>query len=115
LPIPLWRFPAEQPGGRSITLGDLTFSNHGTKEVKGQGELDLEADKLLLRTHLSPGHARTKAQGGNRERVEYGAQLQHPGSTSGCEYPGERKVLVAIAFPSSGVVRFFASFTRRKA
>jgi hypothetical protein len=26
---------AEQPSGRSITLGDLKFSNHGIKEVKG--------------------------------------------------------------------------------
>ena len=41
-------FSAEQPGGRSITLGDLTFSNHGTKEVKGQGELDLEADNYYF-------------------------------------------------------------------
>ena len=41
-------FSAEQSGGRSITLGDLTFSNHGTKDVKGQGELDLEADNYYF-------------------------------------------------------------------
>jgi hypothetical protein len=35
---------AEPPKGKSITLGDLTFSDHGTKDVKGQGELELEAD-----------------------------------------------------------------------
>jgi hypothetical protein len=39
---------AEQPSGRSITLGDLTFSNHGTKDLKGQGELDLEADNYYF-------------------------------------------------------------------
>jgi hypothetical protein len=32
---------AEPPKGKSITLGDLTFSDHGTKDVKGKGELEL--------------------------------------------------------------------------
>ena len=32
---------AEPPKGKSITLGDLTFSDHGTKDVKGHGELEL--------------------------------------------------------------------------
>jgi hypothetical protein len=27
---------AELPKGPSITLGDLTFSDHGTKDAKGQ-------------------------------------------------------------------------------
>jgi hypothetical protein len=32
----LMALSAEQSGGRSITLGDLTFSTHGTKDVKGK-------------------------------------------------------------------------------
>ena len=39
---------AEPPKGKSITLGDLTFSDHGTKDVKGKGELDLEADNYYF-------------------------------------------------------------------
>ena len=33
-----------QPEGQVIKLGALTFSDHGTKDVKGLAELDLEAD-----------------------------------------------------------------------
>jgi hypothetical protein len=39
---------AEPPKGKSITLGNLTFSDHGTKDVKGQAELDLEADNYYF-------------------------------------------------------------------
>ena len=42
--ILLLRLSAEPPKGKSITLGDHTFSDHGTKDVKGNGELELEAD-----------------------------------------------------------------------
>jgi len=44
---------AEPPKGKSITLGDLTFSDHGTKDVKGQGELDLEADDYYFEPSFS--------------------------------------------------------------
>ena len=38
---------AEPPKGKSITLGDLTFSDRGTKDVKGKGALDLEAGLIV--------------------------------------------------------------------
>jgi len=97
-------FSAEQSGGRSITLGDLTFSNHGTKDVKGQGELDLEADNYYFAPTFLRGTPKQKAQGGNRERVEYAARFQHPGSTPGCRYPEKGKSGGGNHFPPSGVV-----------
>ncbi|HMA82285.1 MAG TPA: hypothetical protein VKR81_15410 [Candidatus Binatia bacterium] len=39
---------AETPKGKSITLGDLTFSDHGAKNVRAKGELDLEADNYYF-------------------------------------------------------------------
>jgi hypothetical protein len=63
---------AEPPKGKSITLGDLTFSDHGTKDVKGNGELELEADYYYFEPTLC---ARTKDQVRDRERVRYAAQL----------------------------------------
>jgi hypothetical protein len=71
---------AEAPKGKSITLGDLTFSDHGTKDVKGKGALDLEADNYYFRTDFPTRYARTKAQARDRERFRYAAQLQHLGA-----------------------------------
>jgi plastocyanin len=38
------------------------------------------------------------------------AQLHHSGAKAEYEYPAEGKVVVAVTFPPSGVVRFFCKF-----
>jgi len=107
-------FSAEQPGGRSITLGDLTFSNHGTKEVKGQGELNLEADNYYFEpTFLrgTPGQ-KLKVEIENESSTVHNFSI--PDQHLDVNIPARGKVLVAIAFPSSGVVRFFCKFHSAK-
>jgi len=101
---------AEQPSGRSITLGDLTFSNHGTKDLKGQGELDLEADNYYFEpTFLrgSPGQ-KLKVEIENESGTLHNFSI--PDQHLDVNIPPKGKVVVAIAFPSSGVVRFFCRF-----
>jgi plastocyanin len=101
---------AEQPSGRSIKLGDLTFSNHGTKDVKGKGELDLEADNYYFGpTFLrgTPGQ-KLKVEIENESGTLHNFSI--PDQHLDVNIPPKGKVVVAIAFPSSGVVRFFCKF-----
>lgn len=49
---------AEPPKGTSITLGDLTFSDYGTKNVRGKCELDLEADNYYVQPTFFRGAPR---------------------------------------------------------
>ncbi len=80
---------AEPPKGKSITLGDLTFSDHGTKDVKGNGELELEADYYYFEpTFLrgAPGQ-KIKLEIENESGTLHNL---HPGSTPGCEHPTVR-------------------------
>ena len=68
--------------------------------MKGQGELDLEADNYYFAPTFLRGTPKQKAQGGNRERVEYAARFQHPGSTPGCRYPEKGKSGGGNHFPA---------------
>jgi plastocyanin len=101
---------AEPPKGKSITLGDLTFSDHGTKDVKGQAELDLEADNYYFEpTFLrgTPGQ-KIKVQIKNDSGTLHNFSI--PEQQIDVDIPRKGKVLIEIAFPSSGVVRFFCKF-----
>ena len=105
---------AEQPSGRSITLGDLTFSNHGTKEVKDQGELDLEADNYYFEpTFLrgTPGQ-KLKVEIENESGTLHNFSI--PDQHLDVNIPPKGKVIVEITFPSSGVARFFCKFHSAK-
>ena len=103
-------FSAEQSGGRSITLGDLTFSNHGTKDVKGQGELDLEADNYYFAPTFLRGTPGQKL----KVEIENESSTLHnfsiPDQHLDVDIPRKGKVAVEITFPPSGVVYFFCKF-----
>ena len=101
---------AEPPKGKSITLGDLTFSDHGTKDVRGQGELDLEADNYYFEpTFLrgTPGQ-KIKIQIKNDSGTLHNFSI--PEQQIDVDIPRKGKVVVEITFPSSGVVRFICKF-----
>ena len=101
---------AEPPKGKSITLGDLTFSNHGTKDVKGQGELDLEADNYYFEPTFLRG---TPGQKIKLEIENDSATLHNfniPEQNIDVNIPRKGKVVVEVAFPPSGAVRFFCKF-----
>ena len=101
---------AEQPSGRSITLGDLTFSNHGTNDVRAQASWILEADNY----YFAPTFLRSTPGQKLTVEIENESSSLHnfsiPDQRLDVNIPPKGKVLVAIAFPSSGVVRFFCKF-----
>ena len=105
---------AEPPKGKSITLGDLTFSDHGTKDVKGQGELDLEADDYYFEPTFLRGTPGQKL----KVEIENESSTLHnfsiPDQHLDIDIPPKGKVVVEITFPSSGVVRCFCKFHSAK-
>jgi len=101
---------AEPPKGRSITLGDLTFSDRGTKDVKGQGELDLEADNYYFEPTFLRGTPGQKL----KLEIENDSGTLHnftiPEQHIDVDIPRKGKVVVEVTFLSSGMVRFFCKF-----
>ena len=101
---------AEPPKGKSITLGDLTFSDHGTKDVKGKGALDLEADNYYFGPTFLRGTPGQKL----KLEIENESSTLHnfsiPEQHVDVNIPRKGKVVVEITFPSSGVVRFICKF-----
>ena len=106
----LMALSAEQSVGRSITLGDLTFSTHGTKDVKGQGDLDLEADNYYFAPTFLRGTPGQKL----KVEIENESSTLHnfsiPDQHLDVDIPRKGKVAVEITFPPSGVVYFFCKF-----
>ena len=101
---------AESPKGKSITLGDLTFSDHGTKDVKGKGVLDLEADNYYFDPTFLRG---TPGQKINIQIKNDSGTLHNfsiPEQQIDVDIPRKGKVVVEVTFPSSGVVRFLCKY-----
>jgi len=101
---------AEPPKGKAIRLDDLTFSDHGTKDVKGKGELELEADNYYFKPSFlrgAPGQ-KLKLEIENESGTLHNFSI--PEQHIDVDIPRKEKVVVEVTFPSSGVVRFFCKF-----
>jgi plastocyanin len=99
-----------QPEGQVITLGTLTFSDHGTKDVKGQAELDLEADDYYFApTFLrgAPGQRLTLEIENESGTLH---NLSIPGQRIDQDIPPNGTVKVEVTIPQSGVMHFFCKF-----
>lgn len=101
---------AAQPAAKSIKLGGLTFADHGTKEVKGQTELELEADDYYFApTFLrgEPGQTLTLEIENESGTLH---NLSIPALQIDKDIPPEGKVEVQVTFPQSEALRFFCKF-----
>jgi plastocyanin len=99
-----------EPEARSIKLGNLTFLDHGTKDVKGQAELDLEADDYYFApTFLrgAPGQTLTLEVENESETLH---NLSIPDQHIDKDIPPKGKVKVDVTIPPSGAVHFFCKF-----
>ncbi|MGE5820132.1 MAG: cupredoxin domain-containing protein [Deltaproteobacteria bacterium] len=103
-------FSAEPPKGKSITLGDLTFSDHGTRDVKGKGALELEADNYYFEPTFLRGTPGQKL----KLEIENESSTLHnfsiPEQNIDVDIPRKGKVVVEVSFPSSGAVHYFCKF-----
>jgi plastocyanin len=101
---------AAAPAGRSIKLGSLTFSDHGTKDAKGQTEVEVEADDYYFKPTFLRGVPGQKL----RLEVENESGALHNISITGQridkDISPKGKVEVDVVFPASGVVHFHCKF-----
>jgi YVTN family beta-propeller protein len=95
---------------KSVTLGGVTYADHGTKDVRNVSKLELEADDY----YFSPTFLRGKPGQKLTLVVESEAGTLHNISipTLGIDkdIPPKGKVQVTVTFPASGVLAFFCKF-----
>jgi YVTN family beta-propeller protein len=103
---------AAAPSGesKSITLGGVTYADHGAKDVRNRSKLELEADDYYFSpTFLqgTPGQKLTLV-------VESEASTLHnisiPALGIDKDIPYKGKVEVDVTFPASGTLAFFCKF-----
>jgi len=106
---------AAAPSGesKSITLGGVTYADHGTKDVRNRSKLELEADDYYFSPTFpqgTPGQTLTLV-------VESEASTLHnisiPALGIDKDIPPKGKVEVDVTFPASGVLAFFCKFHGR--
>ena len=103
---------AAAPSGtrKSITLGGVTYADHGTKDVQNRSRLELEADDY----YFSPTFLRGKPGQKLTLVVENEASTLHnisiPALGIDKDIPPKGKVQVDVTFPASGVLAFSCKF-----
>ena len=103
---------AAAPSGtrKSITLGGVTYADHGTKDVRNRSRLELEADDY----YFSPTFLRGKPGQKLTLVVESEASTLHnisiPALGIDKDIPPKGKVQVDVTFPASGVLAFSCKF-----
>jgi YVTN family beta-propeller protein len=101
---------AAEPAVQTIELRGLTFADHGTKEVNGQAELELEVDDY----YFAPTFLR--GEPGQRLTLEIENEsgtlhnLSIPVLQLDTDIPPKSKVQVEVTFPPSGMVHFLCKF-----
>jgi YVTN family beta-propeller protein len=100
--------PAEK--SKSITLGDVSYADHGTKDVRNLSRLELEADDY----YFAPTFLRGKPGQKVMLVVESEARTLHNISISSLgidkDIPPKGKVQFEVTFPASGVLAFSCKF-----
>jgi len=103
---------AAAPSGtrKSITLGGVTYADHGIKDVRTRARLELEADDY----YFSPTFLRGKPGQKLTLVVESEASTLHnislPALGIDKDIPPKGKVQVDVTFPASGVLAFSCKF-----
>jgi YVTN family beta-propeller protein len=101
-----------QPEGQLIKLGALTFADHGTKDEKGQAELDLEADDYYFAPTFLRGEPGQKLTLEIENESGTLHNISLPEQHIDTDIPPKGKVRVDVTIPPSGVVHFFCKFHR---
>jgi YVTN family beta-propeller protein len=99
-----------EPEGQVIRLGALTFADHGTKDVQGQAELDLEADDYYFAPTFLRGEPGQKLTLEIENESGTLHNISLPEQHIDTDIPPKGKVTVEVTIPSSGVVHFFCKF-----
>lgn len=96
--------------GKQLRLGNITFADHGTKDVKGKNDLELEADS----TYFAPTFLRGNPGQKLKLKIENESGAQHNFSLTAqgidTDLPAKAKAEIEVTFPQSGALRFFCKY-----
>ena len=105
---------AARPGAPAAAEGGITFSDHGVKEVRGQAEIELEADNHYFKpTFLqgAPGQ-KLKLEIENESRSRHNISIPDQGIDR--DIPPKGKIEIDVTFPPSGKVLFSCKYHRKR-
>ncbi len=109
-PAPVRAAAAPSGKSKSITVGGVTYADHGTKDVRNRSKLELEADDY----YFSPTFLQGKPGQKLTLVVESEASTLHnisiPALGIDKDVPPKGKVQMNVTFPASGVLAFFCKF-----
>jgi YVTN family beta-propeller protein len=109
-PAPMRASAAPAGKDKSVTLGGVTYADHGTKDVRNVSKLELEADDY----YFSPTFLRGKPGQKLTLVVESEGSVLHnisiPALGIDKDVPPKGKVQVDVTFPASGVLSFSCKF-----
>jgi len=103
---------AAAPAGKSQSsaLARVTYSDHGTKDVRNQSKLELEADDYYFSPTFLRGNPGQKLTLVVESEASTLHNLSIPTLGIDKDIPPRGKVQVDVTFPSSGVLVFFCKF-----
>ena len=99
------------PEAQIITLGDMAFSNHGTRDVTGMTELRMEADQYYFApTFLqgAPGQRLTLTIENEDNRLVHNFSL--PAQQIDRDIPIDGAEIIDVVFPESGALLFLCKY-----
>jgi len=109
-PAPARAAAAPSATSKSITLGGVSYADHGTKDVRDRAKLELEADDY----YFSPTFLRGKPGQTLTLLVENEASTLHnisiPALGIDKDVPPKGRVQFDVTFPASGVLAFSCKF-----
>ncbi len=96
--------------GKTVTLGSAKFNDHGTKDVSGQDEIDVEADDF----YFEPTFLKGKPGQTIKLELENESSTLHNITVKGQQIdkdiPANGKTEVEVTFPQSGAVWFYCKY-----
>jgi plastocyanin len=97
-------------GGKARTLGARTFSDHGTKDLKGKTEASLEVDSNYFGpTFLSGGPGqKLRLHIENESGALHNFSMRSLGIDQ--DIPAKGKLEIEVTFPATGVALFFCKY-----
>lgn len=97
-------------GGKTLTLGNIKVSDHGTKDASGAQNLEVEADDYYFDPTFvrgTPGETLTLEVKNDANRTH---NISVNGQNVSMDIPAKGNVEVQVKFPQSGVLQFFCKY-----
>jgi len=101
-------------GGGTMTIGSDTANDHGTKDVSGKDEFELELDNFYFSPTVLKGTAgqQLKLELTNEASTLHNFTVQDQDVEQDVK-PGEKEE-VTVTFPQSGILEFFCEYHKSK-